>query len=105
MALPEFARARAAGAFQESTERNFDNVESAFETLRGVSLLDGRRIADVSITGGSNTTVNHGLGRDLVGWFVTDKDTIADYPSKVSSDDKTLVVTSTSNQTIDLWVF
>lgn len=106
MAKPEFERARYG---EDATERNFDAIGTAVNTLRSIPITDGRIITEVTITGGSvDNAIEHKLSRQIQGWIVTNKDTEGDYPARSSTDTddtKWLILTCGTTQIVNLWVF
>lgn len=109
MAIQTFRRVR-------SKDKDITNlVDSAGEVLDTISakaLLDGVLIKDVSITVGTQKSVNHTLGRELQGWFITRQTADCNFWDSQDSNTvptRTLLIesahASTTTVTIDLWVF
>lgn len=71
-------------------------------------LLNGRIIASIALTSGDNT-VDHGLGRPLVGWLVIRQYSayagLYDKQTTNISPELTLVLNAAGNTTVDLYVF
>lgn len=70
-------------------------------------LVQGRLIQGQKLINGV-TVVNHGLGRDLIGWFLVGINaaaTIYDNQASNSTPDLTLSLTSNAAVTCSLWVF
>ncbi len=51
------------------------------------------------------TTFNHKLGRQMVGWILTDQDSSADIYRSAPLNSQTLTLTSSAAVTVSLWVF
>lgn len=92
----------------EATSQLQNNVASYFNKITNNPILSGRLIEDVVMVFGTNTEVNHGLGRNIVGFLVVYKNNAVD----VWADDtlqvlpaKTLVLTPSADGIISLYVF
>jgi hypothetical protein len=84
-----------------------DNVISTVNPLVSNPLLSGTLLQSVSLASGANT-VNHLLGRNLIGWFVTRRNnasTIYDTQNTNPLPSKTLTLTTSGAVTVDLFVF
>lgn len=84
-----------------------DNLANAIDPLLALPLSTSNLLEDVDLVSGNNT-INHGLGRKLVGWFLTRKGANQDVYDSQSSNllaDKTLILVSTGTVTISLIVF
>jgi len=66
-------------------------------------ILSGRSVTAKLITG--TNTVNHGLGRMMQGWFVTDVNGIATLYRSQPLNDLTLTLTCSAPVTVNLWVY
>lgn len=70
-------------------------------------LVNGRLITGQKLINGT-TSVNHGLGRNIQGWFIVDLDTgLTHMPYRTASvtPDVTLNLVSNAACTVSLWVF
>jgi hypothetical protein len=70
-------------------------------------LVQGRILQNVPLVTGDNT-INHGLGRKLIGWVLVDKSATADIYSKQSTNPSpqlSLILSSPAPATVSLWVF
>lgn len=70
-------------------------------------LLQGQLLMNQSLVVGTNT-INHGLGRKLVGYFIvgqTAQASIWDSQATNQMPQLTLVLNSTAVTTVNLWVF
>jgi hypothetical protein len=70
-------------------------------------LLQGQLLTQVSLNNGT-TTINHGLGRKLVGWFlvgISGAGTVYDTQTTNQTPQLTLVLVSNAAVTANLWVF
>lgn len=105
MALPVFKRVKSQDRIVNQIQ---DNVEQVLSPLLRALISDGRLIENILIETGTPKSINHGLGRKLRGWMVTSKNSNADIwdsqsTNKLSS--KTLILNSSANVIISLWVF
>lgn len=85
-----------------------DNVAAVVRDIGGRALLDGLLLDGVEVTTGAPVTVNHGLGRDLIGWVVVRKSATADVWDSQSTNRmpaRSLVLNSSANVTLSIWVF
>lgn len=70
-------------------------------------LFQGRLIQNVSLATGNNT-INHGLGRPLIGWFLTRRPssaTVYDNQSTNPTPALTLSLNASTSVTVSLYVF
>ncbi len=98
-------------AFKKTYTENQDlnnmqeNVEEVVAPLLKNPLLDGQVLSNIELTTGSNS-ISHKLGRKLQGWLIVDKDDVADvYRETSPTPTLTLVLNSSANVTISLYVF
>lgn len=66
-------------------------------------LLQGLPLTNVVLVSGVPRTLNHGLGRNQIGWMITDKNAIADIIRVQSFNSSTITLQSNANVTINLW--
>lgn len=83
-------------------ERIQQNMIDYTSQFKKAVINDGILLKDLEIN--TTLTVSHLLNRNLIGYFVVKKNANADIWSSLS-DDKILVLNSSSNVTINLWVF
>lgn len=82
-----------------------ENVEEVVAPLLKNPLLDGQILSNISLTTGSNS-VSHKLGRKLQGWLIVDKDANSNiYRETSPTPTLTLVLNSSANVTVSLYVF
>lgn len=67
-------------------------------------LNQGQLIQDISLINGT-IKINHGLGRQMIGFIQTDITAPATYYRSAPLNDLTLSLTSNAASTISLWVF
>lgn len=70
-------------------------------------MLNGRLLQDVPVVIGANS-INHGLGRDLIGWFVTRNDSAETFYDSQTSNQRpaqTLQLVASGPAIISLYVF
>ena len=70
-------------------------------------LIRGQMINAINVKSGANT-INHGLGRKLIGYFVTLNSANATFYDSQASNQRpelTLILNASAPATINLWVF
>lgn len=85
-----------------------DNIEQVLRRIISSAILSGQLIEDVDIVTGTEKVVNHGLGRELRGWFIVRQNANAnlwDSQATNTLSNKTLILNSSANVKISLWVF
>jgi hypothetical protein len=95
----------------QSKDRDFTLMQNSWaaqiQPVLDFPINSGIILKSVSLTAGTNT-INHMLDRTLQGWFVVrQRDLASIYDAQDSNKipNKTLVLVSTANVTIDLIVF
>ena len=95
----------------DSIESVQNSLENSFRSVEACPLLDGHLLEDIELPNGI-TDVDHKLGRELKGWFLTRTRNLAggdicDKQSLHNETDKILRLSSTyaATITVDLWVF
>lgn len=53
-------------------DRVSDYAREAFQELGQIQILSGKQVARVELPNATTVRINHGLGRPVSGWFVTD---------------------------------
>ena len=89
------------------TNRIQDQLISKMNPVLSNQLTNGSLLTSISLNSGSNT-VNHKLGRKLVGWFVTRLRAnvqIWDSQDGNKNDSQTLLLNASGSVTVDIWVF
>lgn len=84
-----------------------DRIVTAINPLLNLPLSTSNLLQGISLITGQNS-INHGLNRPLVGWFVTRKDadeSIYDAQDSNPLPSKTLLLVSSGDVGIDLIVF
>lgn len=84
-----------------------DNLSDAINPLLRLPLSDSNFLEDIDLVVGSNK-INHGLGRELLGWLVVRRDTDDSiYDTQVSNPTPqlTLVLVSSGSVTVSMVVF
>jgi hypothetical protein len=79
-------------------------LKSTLDPLLSNLLTQGILLTNVDLASGA-TTINHLLGRKMVGYVVTDLDADASIYRSQPLNDKTLTLTSSAACTVSLWVF
>lgn len=70
----------------------------------GNPILSGKTLTKIQLINGT-TIINHGLGRLMQGWFITDQNALASIYRSTPLNDSTLTLTSSAIVTVNLWVF
>lgn len=84
-----------------------DNLIKAITDLQAAPTIRGQILSSIILTSGDNT-VNHLLGRTLVGWHIVRQRasaTIYDKQDTNTSTDSTLVLNASAAVTVDILVF
>ena len=84
-----------------------DGLIRSLNPVLGNQILQGQLLQSVSLATGLNT-INHKLGRDLVGWFITRlraNSIVWDSQDTNQSSNLTLILNASAPVVIDLWVF
>lgn len=83
-----------------------NNIKSAITPITSKEIIDGRLIEEVVIVSGTPKQVNTGLNREPNGWLVARLDANSVVWESTSPDPSNiLVLNSSANCTINLWVF
>lgn len=101
--LPLFPAFRRVRLKDKETEQLQSNVVQALQPLLKSPIIDGVHLKDVALASGSND-VNHGLGRPIEGWIVTNRSGTATVHS-TGSNYKTLTLVASADVTVSIWVF
>lgn len=69
-------------------------------------IINGLQLSNIPLASGA-TTINHFLGRNMQGWFVTDIDGVATIykPKTAPFNSKTLTLVSSAAVTANIWVY
>lgn len=103
MALPAMKKTQSTDRVINAIQ---DNVETALRPILKNPLLDGRLIEGIDITVGEACTVEHGLGRNLRGWFVVSPNASSNVWETASAlPTKTLILNASANVRISVWIF
>lgn len=84
-----------------------NNIVNALNPVLKNPLLSGAILKQINLKMGSNS-VNHGLGQTLSGWFIIRQRAgvnVYDGQDSNPNPDKTLILNSSSNVSVDLFVF
>jgi hypothetical protein len=95
----------------QTSDRNNNQLQSnilkTLTVLSGNALMNGIFLNSVSISSGANT-INHKLGRNLIGWIVTGINaavTLYDTQASNKTPGLTLNLTASGTATVNLYVF
>lgn len=84
-----------------------DNIGNALNPILKNPQVDGYILSKVSLVSGANT-INHGLDRPLLGWFIVRQRALAqiyDAQDSNTTPTKTLVLYSNVSVVVDIYVF
>jgi hypothetical protein len=68
-------------------------------------LLQGRAVNNIVLVSSSPQTINHGLGRNMIGWFLIDQQAAANVYRTQPFNSKTITLESSADCTINIWCF
>ena len=105
MAITQYRKARTSDI---NLRRVQDAIEPPFRDIASRQILDGRLIRDVDLVSSADNVINHGLGRDLIGWLVVGINAAATIYDKQSTNDLrhlTLILDASANCRVNVWVF
>lgn len=83
------------------------NIISSLQPLTQNPLVSGRIVKQVSLKNGTNT-INHGLNRTLIGWFLVRKRgnaNIYDNQDNNKTPEINLILISSADVDVDIYVF
>jgi len=92
----------------QDLELLMQNIKKWAKVLEDNPLLDGRVVEDVAFDGATDTTFNHGLGRQPLGCFPVDWETGATMAiafGRSGWNSRTITAFADVVCTLDLWVF
>lgn len=78
--------------------------KSELDPILTNSILAGLQLTNIRLYTGANY-INHRLGRNQLGWFLTDQDGLAQVYRSGPFNDVSLTLTSNANVNVSLWVF
>ena len=95
----------------QTTSRELNQVQSqiisSVQPVLDNPIVNGRLIQSLAVSSGSNV-IDHGLGRELLGWIVVRNSasvTFYDTQNSNANPARTLLLTASGNATISLYVF
>lgn len=92
----------------QTTDRNVNQLQQNIKQVIGPiisnPITSGALLTDISIVSGTNV-INHGLGRMMQGWIISDVNSVVTLFRSQPLNDKTLTLTSNGTSTISLYVF
>ena len=97
-----------ANGVEDATSKFQDNVAEKFSTLEKNPIMNGVPVKQVALVAGSVNSINHKLGREPQGYYVTKKNGSSDIWDSQESNklkDLTLDLNCSANVTVDLWIF
>ncbi len=82
-----------------------DAVSDSLNSIAPKQILAGH-ILNVNFSGAGAKLITHGLGRNIIGWIVIDKDAVADvYRTNKDNPKSFLNLTASAAVNLKLWVF
>ena len=84
-----------------------DNIANALSPILKNPQVDGYILSKVTLVSGSNS-INHGLDRELQGWFIVRQRasaSIYDAEDSNTTPQKTIMLTSSAGVVVDIYVF
>ena len=93
--------------YDDDIESVQDAIENAFRSFEDCPLLDGYMIKDVTLVAGDNI-IEHKLGRELQGYMITRNSVAVDLHDEQEGNgdkDKTLMLNSSADVIVNIWVF
>ena len=85
-----------------------DNLREFVKPLINSEIVDGVLLKDISLITGQDNVVSHKLGRKINGWIpvrIRANSVVWDLQDSNVIDTSTLILRSSVNVTIDLWIF
>ena len=85
-----------------------ESVETTLDPFIKNDLLDGTFLNGVSLESGKDNIINHKLNRQIKGWIITSIDSSATVYDKQSTNnlkDLTLILRTSADCTVNLYVF
>jgi len=92
----------------QDLELSEQNIKKFVKVLEDNPLLDGRIVEDIAFDGVADTTFNHGLGRQPLGCFPVDWETVATMAvafGRSAWDVNTITAFADVACTLKIWVF
>lgn len=105
MTITPFRRVRSSDDVIQQLQ---DAINLPLQDISAKTILDGQLLKDVILKTGSVNTINHKLGRNLVGYIVTMQDAQSNLWSTQASNklpNLTLYLSCSADVTLSLWVF
>ncbi len=94
--------------FQKSNDQNFSLMQTQWKAQLDPLIINpitkGNQISNASLVIGKNV-INHLLGRNMLGWFITDITSGAQVYRSEPMNDKTLTLTSNAIATVNIWCY
>ena len=92
-----------------ATNQGFDQVISTLNQIADMEVMQGQLLQDVKLSASpTDNQINHKLGRKLIGWHLTrkrDASVIFDKQDANQLKDKFLVLSSSLDTVVDIYVF
>lgn len=88
------------------SQREFFKITQNLNKLLGIQFLDGLQIKSVALPSGTEFALEHKLGREYAGFFITMKNANANvWVSSQTDKNLYLKLTASAACTVDLWVY
>lgn len=78
---------------------------AAINPILSNALVSGKIIQSINLVANTPKTINHGLGRMMQGWFVTDTIAAANVWRTQNFNPLAITLEASANTTISVWVF
>lgn len=85
-----------------------NSMKEFAKQLASSPIIDGILIRDIDLTTGSVNIIQHGLGRNVIGWILVSNSTgciIWDSQATNTDKDKFIYLNSSANTTASIWIF
>lgn len=90
--------------FEETNLTLFqDAINDQFRQLAKIPFINGNAVNGVTVSG--TTAVNHGLGRQAQGYFITSSSVAVPISNDSFSGTTTITLHATVSTVVNLWVF
>ncbi len=94
---------------REENERQLDQIQEALADIETSPLWDGALLQEVELKSSKTIPVSHGLGREPNGFFVvrikTPGVSVTESTNTNRAPTQVILLDSTSDVTVDLWIF
>jgi hypothetical protein len=85
-----------------------ENIEQTLRSVLQTPILNGVLLTNIDLVTGAVNRVPHKLGRELRGYFIVKKNsaaTIYDTQSSLKADENFLLLNTSANTNVNIWIF